>query len=181
MLQKTSVLMFTGISFCRISALLVFPHERVQMFLKASLHRFTWSQVLTEGAKLKGSSWGWREEGSWEELFRLRQHSRSLGASFTFLREWALAGTEARDALVCLQFLKMQISLLPYLQMFCLSHWSPRIVVPTQFQLMSVFKYEVTKICLSARDAGELAIGLVGPRKKEDLIWLQASKMNSWL
>lgn len=37
--------MFTGMSFCRMSALLLFPHERVQMFLKVSLHEFTSSKM----------------------------------------------------------------------------------------------------------------------------------------
>lgn len=50
------ILLFTGISFCRMSALLVFPHERVQMFLKASLRgRLTWSKMLREGAGLRGA------------------------------------------------------------------------------------------------------------------------------
>jgi hypothetical protein len=50
--------MFTGISFCRMSALLVLPHERVQMFLKASLWGFTGNKMLREGAKLEGSCQG---------------------------------------------------------------------------------------------------------------------------
>lgn len=38
-----------GISFCRMSALLVFPHERMQMFPKASLH----------GLMLREKGWSW--------------------------------------------------------------------------------------------------------------------------
>lgn len=65
-----------GISFCRMSALLVFPHERMQMFPKASLH----------GLMLREKGWSWRGavRASQGDIAWLLKHELSPGSRLHF-------------------------------------------------------------------------------------------------
>ena len=124
------VLMFAGISFCRIS-LCLSSHMRG--------NRCSWKHlcmdVLEARCWEKGANFGgrcWSKEESWAVLSKLRSHkvfSRKC-LDFLFLWDWALAVTEARDVLIWFQCFKMQISALSlYSWLFCLSYWGPEIAI----------------------------------------------------
>lgn len=171
--------MFTGISFCRISALLVFPHERVQMFLKASLQGLLEARCWKKQQKLKGAVRVRERKAAGQGFPGYETITCCLGNSFTFLWEWALAITEVRDVLTLFQIFKIQITRLwwhSWILFVAQRSWDCNLV----FQWVGVLKNVINKTCLSVWDTLDLEIGQVGPRKKEDLIWRQGSKINEW-
>lgn len=175
------VLMFTGISFCRISALLVFPHERVQMFLKASLQDLLEARCW-EAAELEGSCQGEWEEGSWAGFSRLQEHNLfSRKQLYFFMRMSACCYRDQKCSSTLSNFWNPNnpIFLDTIGYSVCLTE-----ILRSQFgvfQLVCVFKNEIAKWFLSVWDIQDLKIGQVGTRTVEDLIGLQASKINEWL
>lgn len=121
------ILLFTGISFCRMSALLVFPHERVQMFLKTSCGGLTWSKMLREK--------GWSLRGA------VMASQGEAAGSIRLCSYWNWAVLQETDSLLFLldQRTKCSAALLKF--------WDSNVTM-TRMLLENLFPWNVTKMFL---------------------------------